>query len=341
MTTRNMTQEIARIKKDAHAALAAVRTVSDLENVRIAYVGKKGLITEILKQMKGLSPDERREVGKAINVLKNDFESEIRERRLQYEKSEKERAQYVDVSLPGRRNSVGKRHPISQTIEEISRIFREIGFQAVDEREVETERYNFTILNIPLDHPARDGFDTFYTSRGALLRSQTSTAQGRIMERFKPPLAVISYGKVYRPDTVDACHSFMFHQMEGFLVDRNVAFSDLKGVLHLFAKKFFGKDTNIRFRPHFFPFTEPSVEVDVTCFSCHGKGCPVCSRSGWIEILGAGSIDPAVFEQVGYDPAVYTGFAFGLGIERICMLKNAVHDIRYFYENNLHFLRQF
>jgi phenylalanyl-tRNA synthetase alpha chain len=341
MASHDPVSHIKELEKKAFADISASRSTQDIEKVRIDYLGKKGSITEILKDLRNLSVDEKKVVGKHVNAVKVKLEELIKEKHAQFAGRERGVKEFIDPTLPGKRVALGRRHPIMQTIDEIAQIFRELGFQIVDGREIETEHYNFTVLNIPLDHPARDAFDTFYTEDGALLRSQTSTAQGRIMEKFKPPLAVLSYGKVYRPDTVDACHSFMFHQMEGFLVDANVKFSDLKGVLHLFAKKFFGEGTNIRFRPHFFPFTEPSVEVDVTCFACHGSGCPVCSRSGWIEILGAGSIDPAVFEQVGYEAGKYKGFAFGLGIERICMLRSNIHDIRYFYENNLSFLKQF
>jgi phenylalanyl-tRNA synthetase alpha chain len=341
MAPHDPVPHIKELEKKAFADISASRSTQDIEKVRIDYLGKKGSITEILKDLRNLSVDEKKVVGKHVNAFKVKLEELIKEKYTQFAGHERGVKEFIDPTLPGKRAALGRRHPIMQTIDEIAQIFRELGFQVVDGREIETEHYNFTVLNIPLDHPARDAFDTFYTEDGALLRSQTSTAQGRILEKFKPPLAVLSYGKVYRPDTVDACHSFMFHQMEGFLVDANVKFSDLKGVLHLFAKKFFGEGTNIRFRPHFFPFTEPSVEVDVTCFACHGSGCPVCSRSGWIEILGAGSIDPAVFEQVGYEAGKYKGFAFGLGIERICMLRSNIHDIRYFYENNLSFLKQF
>ncbi|MFC1809543.1 phenylalanine--tRNA ligase subunit alpha [Candidatus Omnitrophota bacterium] len=341
MVNNEMIARIEQIEKEALEVLSAAQDNQSIENIRIECLGKKGSLTKILKSLKELSPDEKKIVGKHVNIAKSKLETLLKEKKTAFDTQTGNIKDFIDYTLPGKRVELGRRHPIMQTIEEICQIFKEIGFQVVDGREIETERYNFTILNIPLDHPARDAFDTFYTEDGALLRSQTSTAQGRIMEKISPPLAVISYGKVYRPDTVDATHSFMFHQMEGFLVDTNVTFSDLKGVLHLFAKKFFGKDTNIRFRPHFFPFTEPSVEVDITCFACHGSGCPVCSRSGWIEILGAGSIDPAVFEQVGYESGKYKGFAFGLGIERICMLRSNIHDIRYFYENNISFLKQF
>ena len=340
MSLDSILAQINDIRMAAEAQLSAATTADALETLRVDYLGKKGKITAIMAMLKDLTSDEKKVVGKEVNTVKSFLETTIKEKKDSCG-PRKSSGPFLDYSLPGKMHDRGRIHPITQTLDRISRIFRELGFQVVDGREVETERYNFSILNIPLDHPARDGFDTFYTDRGVLLRSQTSTAQGRIMERFKPPLAAISFGKVYRPDTVDACHSFMFHQMEGFLVDVNVTFSDLKGVLHLFAKKFFGPDTNIRFRPHFFPFTEPSVEVDVTCVRCHGKGCALCKISGWIEILGAGSINPAVFMQVGYDPEKYKGFAFGLGIERICMLKYGIHDIRMFYENDVRFLRQF
>jgi phenylalanyl-tRNA synthetase alpha chain len=253
----------------------------------------------------------------------------------------------VDLTLPGICQASGCRHPLTQVIEEICDIFTAMGFVVVEGPEVETEYNNFTGLNIPLDHPSREAFDTFYlrdkNSAGErlLLRSQTSPVQIREMKRSKPPLAIVAPGRVYRPDAVDACHSFMFHQIEGFMVDENITFGHLKGTLEHFAKAVFGKNIRMRFRPHFFPFTEPSAEVDVSCFICGGKGCPSCGRKGWLEILGSGMIHPNVFKNVGYDPKKYSGFAFGMGVERIAMLKYCVNDIRLFYENDLRFLHQF
>jgi phenylalanyl-tRNA synthetase alpha chain len=249
----------------------------------------------------------------------------------------------VDIGLPGIAQELGHRHPITQTVDEICAVFSRMGFSVVEGPEIESEENNFTGLNIPLEHPSRDVFDTFYlkTDGRLLLRSHTSPVQIRVMKAHKPPLAVVVPGRVYRPDAVDASHSYMFHQIEGFMMDREIKFSDLKGVLEVFAKAVFGTEIKMRFRPHFFPFTEPSAEVDISCIICRGRGCSVCGRKGWLEILGSGMIHPNVFKHVGYDPKKYSGFAFGLGIERIAMLKYGINDIRLFFENDLRFLRQF
>ncbi|MBI3313311.1 MAG: phenylalanine--tRNA ligase subunit alpha [Candidatus Omnitrophica bacterium] len=321
---------IQELHLEAKARLESVRTPDDLEAFRIAYLGKKGKLKALMEQLKDIPHEKRRDFGQAVNDFKRFLESEIESRKTVssavVSSSSKE---IFDETLPGILPASGKIHPISQTILEITQIFERLGFEIVDGPEIETEFNNFTALNIPLDHPSRDAFDTFYTSKGELLRSQTSTVQIRVMQSRKPPLRIIAPGRVYRPDAVDASHSFMFHQIEGLMVDDRVTFSDLKGILHLFLRELFGKDTKIRFRPHFFPFTEPSVEVDIQW----GKG--------WLEILGAGTVDPNVFKAVGYDPKKIQGFAFGLGVERMAMLRHRINDIRLFYENDLRFLEQF
>jgi phenylalanyl-tRNA synthetase alpha chain len=295
---------------------------------RILYLSKKGKLQELFKQLGSVPTDERKDVGAALNRLKGWLENAVEEAKAKLSQGGAPK-ELFDGTLPGIAPAVGSIHILQQTIEKISGIFNRVGFSVVEGPEIETEFHNFTALNIPLEHPSRDAFDTFYTTRGQLLRSQTSTVQIRIMQNNKPPLRVIAPGRVYRPDTVDASHSFMFHQIEGLMVDEKTTFSDLKGVLHLFLRELFGSDTKIRFRPHFFPFTEPSVEVDIQW----GKG--------WLEILGAGSVDPNVFEAVGYDSSRVKGFAFGLGVERIAMLCHGITDIRHFYENDIRFLKQF
>ncbi|MBU1862773.1 MAG: phenylalanine--tRNA ligase subunit alpha [Candidatus Omnitrophica bacterium] len=336
-----MQEKIKQFKNEIKEKIENVGSGDMLESLRIEYVGKKGKITETLRQIGSLPIEERKTVGKELNILKKNFEEALKDKKAELSVTTKKPATDFDYTLPGLSKRIGHLHPITQTIQEISAIFVRLGFEVVAGREIETEKYNFTALNIPLDHSSRDAFDTYYTNDGNLLRSQTSTVQVRIMESRKPPLSIIAPGKVYRPDTVDANHSFMFHQIEGLMVDRSISFSDLKGILHLFLKEYFGAQSKMRFRPHFFPFTEPSVEVDVSCFKCKGKGCSTCSHQGWLEVLGAGSVDPHVFEAAGYTAHKYQGLAFGLGIERMCMLKNGIHDIRLFFENNLKFLNQF
>ena len=323
-----MNPDLQTLEAEAKQQLSGLKSAEDLETFRIAFLGKKGRLTALMEQLKSLSGEDRKQFGIAVNKLK-DFLSES----IQTKKTELDDQPQADTSfdetLPGLQPQVGRIHPITQTIQEISKIFERLGFEIVSGPEIETEFYNFTALNIPLDHPSRDGFDTFYTAQNQVLRSQTSTVQIRVMQDRKPPLRIIAPGRVYRPDAVDASHSFMFHQVEGLMVDESVTFSDLKGVLQLFLRELFGSDTKVRFRPHFFPFTEPSVEVDIRW----GKG--------WLEILGAGSVHPNVFQSVGYDPKGVQGFAFGLGVERMAMLRHGIPDIRYFYENDLRFLDQF
>ena len=295
-----------------------------------------------------LAPDQRVIFGKQVNELKNRLLAFFGDRQKELEQmSPQGKECVVDISLPGITPDLGRMHPLTLVIREICDMFKRMGFTVVDGPEIESEYNNFTGLNIPLDHPSREAFDTFYLNVPAgaegkyILRSQTSTVQIRAMKAEKPPLAVVAPGRVYRPDAVDASHSFMFHQIEGFMVDENIAFSDLKGVLEFFARGIFGEDIKMRFRPHFFPFTEPSAEVDISCIICKGKGCSVCGRKGWLEILGSGMIHPNVFKNVGYNPKKYSGFAFGMGVERIAMLKYGINDIRLFCENDLRFLKQF
>ncbi|MBI4115611.1 MAG: phenylalanine--tRNA ligase subunit alpha [Candidatus Omnitrophica bacterium] len=339
-------EELRLLAREASSRLDQVTSHQSLEEFRVAYLGRKGKVTRLFEELKTLSEEERRPLGRELNELKITLERKMEEKKSSLASSHGEKDESFDPSLPGLRPSYGRLHPITQTVREITGLFERLGFEVVEGPEVETEFHNFTALNIPLDHPSRDAFATFYTKEEEnrepyLLRSQTSTVQIRVMQKRKPPLRIVAPGRVYRPDQVDASHSFMFHQIEGLMVDDRTTFSELKGILQLFLRKLLGPDTKIRFRPHFFPFTEPSAEVDVNCFLCQAKGCSVCGGKGWLELLGAGSVDPAVFEQVGYDPKRVQGFAFGLGVERIAMLRHGIPDIRMFCENDLRFLRQF
>jgi len=336
--------DIETIKTQIDSEIENVNSAESLEELRVKYLGRKGIIAQLTITIPSLTPEERAAFGQAVNALKNKILSLIDEKQKFIAAGPVQSATGLcDISMPGIAQDLGRLHPITQVIDEICAIFNRMGFSVVEGPEIETEYNNFTGLNIPLEHPSRDVFDTFYLKGQdkLLLRSHTSPVQIRVMKSRKPPLAVVVPGRVYRPDAVDASHSFMFHQIEGFLVDENIRFSDLKGVLTVFAQAVFGKDIKMRFRPHFFPFTEPSAEVDISCIICQGKGCSVCGRKGWLEILGSGMIHPNVFRHVGYDPKKYTGFAFGMGIERIAMLKFGIDDIRLFFENDLRFLRQF
>jgi len=331
-----------------------------LESLRVKYLGRKGILAELTAGIADLPPKEKPKFGQQINRIKQKVSRLFEEKKQSFQDPPvkdslvRKQTREMDITSPGITQALGHRHLITQVIEEVCDIFIRLGFVVAEGPEIETEFNNFTALNIPLEHPSRDMFDTFYleahTRKGnrssgikarLLLRSHTSPAQIRVMQSRKPPLAVIVPGRVYRPDAVDASHSFVFHQIEGFMVDDNIGFADLKGILQFFAKSVFGKDIQMRFRPHFFPFTEPSAEVDISCIICQGKGCSVCGRKGWLEILGSGMIHPNVFQQVGYNPKKYTGFAFGMGVERIAMLKYGINDIRLFFENDLRFLRQF
>ena len=336
--------ELNELNAQALRDIESAADTAALEEVRVAVLGKKGTLTGYLRGMGQLPKEERAEVGKTANIVRNAVESALANRKEALAKAEllaKMDAEAVDITLPGRGQQVGTRHLISGIIDEISDIFLGMGYSIADGPEVEYDYYNFQALNIPENHPARDTQDTFYITDKILLRSQTSPVQVRTMEKKKPPIRIISPGRVYRSDAVDATHSPLFHQLEGLVVDKGITMGDLKGTLELFAKKMFGEDTRIRFRPHHFPFTEPSAEVDVSCFVCGGKGCSLCKGEGWIEILGAGMVHPNVLRGCGIDPDVYSGFAFGLGIERIVMRKYNIDDMRLLYENDVRFLKQF
>jgi phenylalanyl-tRNA synthetase alpha chain len=335
--------DIDGIRKTFTEDLSSAGTLAGLQQLKIKYLGKKGLLTSKLRSLSTIPAEERPAYGRLINDLKVLIDAEIEAKESGLKKAEHDKKfalEALDVTLPGKYISPGRAHPLSQVLKEITDIFVSMGFDVEVGPEVELDYYNFEALNIPRDHPARDMQDTFYITDDVIMRTQTSPVQVRTMEKRKPPLKIISPGKVYRCDA-DVTHSPMFHQVEGLMVDTDISFSDLKGVLEIFVHRMFSKDTPVRFRPSFFPFTEPSAEIDIGCILCGGAGCRVCKGSGWLEVLGAGMVHPRVFEMVGYDPEVYTGFAFGLGVERITMLKYAVDDIRLFYENDIRFLGQF
>ncbi|MBL7070270.1 MAG: phenylalanine--tRNA ligase subunit alpha [Candidatus Omnitrophica bacterium] len=336
-------RDIASLYKNFESETEGINSAADLEELRLRYLGRKGLIAELTGSIPTLEKSERAEFGKQVNALKNRIISLLGEKEKFLGRGSGEARESVDITMPAFLPELGHRHLITQLISEICGVFEKMGFLVIEGPEVETEYNNFTGLNIPLEHPSRDAFDTFYLKgkNRLLLRSHTSPVQIRVMKSRKPPLAVVVPGRVYRPDATDASHLFMFYQIEGFMVDTNIRFSDLKGTLEFFLKKIFGPDVRMRLRPHFFPFTEPSAEVDISCNICNGKGCSTCGRKGWLEILGAGMIHPNVLRNVGYSPKKYSGFAFGMGIERIAMLKYGIQDIRIFYENDLRFLKQF
>lgn len=338
-----MKDELKSIRDEALEELKTVESLDELEQLRVKYFGRKGKLTSLLKGMGKLPPEERPIVGKLANEVREVLTSEIDKITEELKRKQLDAsliAESVDITLPGRRPRIGHKHPITQTLERMKEIFVGMGFQVIEGPEIETEYYNFDALNIPEHHPARDMQDTFFVTDSIVLRTHTSPMQVRVMEKQKPPVRVIVPGKVYRRDA-DISHSPMFHQLEGLLVDEHVTFSELKGVLLSFARQMFGEDVSLRFRPGFFPYTEPSAEVDISCIFCGGKGCRTCSQKGWIEILGAGSVDPNVFGFVDYDPEKYTGFAFGLGIDRTAMLRHGINDIRLLFENDMRFLEQF
>jgi len=335
-----MEEELQSLRAEAEAALAAVTGPADLEGFRVEYLGRKGRFSGLMRLLGQASAEERPRLGKLANEVKAVVEGLFNARKEELEDALPAASPVGDLTLPGRRCPAGGLHPVTQVMEEVCAIFVGLGFAVAEGPDVETDFYNFEALNIPPHHPARAMHDTFYVDEGRLLRTHTSPMQIRAMEQASPPLRMIAPGKVYRCDS-DITHTPMFHQVEGFMVDRKVSFADLKGVLSLFITRMFDAKTPIRFRPSFFPFTEPSAEVDIGCVICGGKGCRVCKQTGWLEILGAGMIDPAVFAKVGYDSEQYSGFAFGLGIERIAMLRYGISDIRLFYENDLRFLAQF
>jgi len=340
-----MKEQLEQIREAALAALAAAKTEEQLEQIRVNFLGRKGELTLVVRQMRDVSPEERPAMGAVLNQIKDELEARIAQALADTRAAERSRRateERVDVTLPGRRRRPGTLHPLTQVFDELVDVFGSLGFSVVEGPDVEDDYHNFEALNIPRDHPARDMQDTLFVSDGLVLRTHTSPVQIRVMESQQPPLRVVVPGAAYRHD-YDVTHSPMFHQIEGFLVDRRVTFADLKGVLTLALRRLFGSETRVRFRPAFFPFTEPSAEVDIACFQCdgHDSACRLCKGTGWMEILGSGLIDPNVFRFVGYDPEVVSGFAFGMGIERVAMLKYEINDIRLLYGSDLRFLRQF
>jgi phenylalanyl-tRNA synthetase alpha chain len=338
-----MQEKLKLMEKEAVEELKSVENLEQLESIRIKYFGRRGRLTEVMRGISQLSKEERPIIGQLANEIREHLNQEfdrVTVRLKQKEREDSLTTETIDITLPGRRPQLGRRHPITQTFDRIQEIFSGMGFTIAEGPEVETDYYNFEALNTPAHHPARDMHDTFYISENVLLRTHTSPMQIRFMEQHSPPIRIIVPGKVYRRDA-DITHSPMFHQVEGLLVDKRVTFSELKGVLVAFAQQMFGEKTALRFRPSFFPFTEPSAEVDISCIICGGEGCRTCSQTGWLEILGAGSVDPEVFKAVGYDPEEITGFAFGMGVERIAILRYGINDIRLLFTNDMRFLRQF
>ena len=332
------------IEKLRAKAIEELASSDDIEALRIKYLGKKGELTALLRGMGSVSPEERPKIGQMVNEMREYLEGAIDKKKTELAEAALEAklaAQTLDVTVPGKEIPVGRRHPLAQTERTMRDVFVGLGFTVAEGPEVEYDYYNFEALNLPKNHPARDTQDTFYITDNILLRSQTSPVQVRVMENKKPPIRIISPGRVYRADPADASHSPIFHQLEGLCVDKGITMSDLKGVLELFAKRMFGENTRVRFRPHHFPFTEPSAEVDVSCFVCGGKGCRLCKGEGWIEILGAGMVHPFVLSNCGIDPEEYSGFAFGVGIERVAMITLGIDDMRLLYENDERFLSQF
>lgn len=341
-----MKEKLTQIQDMTLEKLASISNLKELEELRVAILGKKGELTQILKGMGGLSKEERPIVGQLANEVRNAIESKIdsiKNELLAKEEEEQLKNEKIDVTIPARRKNLGSRHPMTKVIDEIKSIFIGMGYEVAEGPEVETAYYNFEALNIPKNHPARDEQDTFYVDGflDFVLRTQTSPVQVRVMEKKDMPIKIIAPGRVYRSDEVDATHSPVFHQLEGLVIDKNITMGDLKGALSVFAKELFGEDTKVRFRPHHFPFTEPSAEMDASCFACGGKGCRVCKNSGWIEVLGCGMVHPKVLEMAGIDPKEYSGFAFGMGLERVTMQKYAITDLRLLFENDVKFLEQF
>jgi phenylalanyl-tRNA synthetase alpha chain len=339
-----MKEQLEQIKKVALEQLSQVTDKAELENIRVKYLGKKGELTAILRGMGKLSAEERPVVGKVANEVREEIENAIDtkgEGIRTAEKAAKLNSEVIDISMPGKKQTMGKKHPLSLTLDQVNDIFLSMGFSIEEGPEVEYDHYNFEALNIPKDHPARGEQDTFYINDNIVLRTQTSPIQIRTMENQKPPIKMIAPGKVYRSDAVDATHSPIFYQIEGLVVAENITFGDLKGTLEMFIQKMFGDNMKVKFRPHHFPFTEPSAEMDATCFVCGGKGCKVCKGSGWIEIVGCGMVHPQVLRNCGIDPEKYSGFAFGFGLDRIVMLKYGIEDIRLLYESDMRFLNQF
>ncbi|MBE5040451.1 phenylalanine--tRNA ligase subunit alpha [Ructibacterium gallinarum] len=339
-----MKEQLTAIRSAAAEALNHAETLAQLEELRIQYLGKKGELTAVMKGMGKLSSEERPVIGQLANEVRSEIEQALEERKSVLEaeaEAAKLQQETIDVTMPGRRRPKGKKHPLTTVLDDLKDIFIGMGFSIAEGPDVELDYYNFEALNIPKDHPARDTQDTFYINDNVVLRSQTSPVQVRTMEQQKPPIRIIAPGRVYRSDAVDATHSPVFHQIEGLVVDKNITMADLKGTLEVFVKKLYGDDTRLRFRPHHFPFTEPSAEVDISCFNCGGKGCRICKGEGWIEILGCGMVHPRVLRNCGIDPDKYSGFAFGIGLERITMFRYDIDDLRLYFENDVRFLQQF
>lgn len=339
-----MKEKLQKIKEEAMRQIEASQDLTSLNDVRVAILGKKGELTAVLKSMKDVSPEERPLVGQLVNETRESIEKMLEETKAKLEAAALElqlKTEVIDVTLPAKKNNVGHRHPNTIALEEVERIFTGMGYEVVEGPEVEYDYYNFEALNIPANHPAKDEQDTFYINDKIVLRTQTSPVQVREMEKGKLPIRMIAPGRVFRSDEVDATHSPSFHQIEGLVIDKHITFADLKGTLAEFAKELFGEDTKVKFRPHHFPFTEPSAEMDVTCFKCGGKGCRFCKGEGWIEILGCGMVHPRVLKMSNIDPEEYSGFAFGVGLERIALLKYEIDDMRLLYENDQRFLNQF
>lgn len=339
-----MKERLESIRREAIEAIQSADVPEKLNEARVRFLGKKGELTAVLKGMKDVAPEERPKVGQMVNETRAAIEEILEESKQKMERAireEKMKQEVIDVTLPAKKNMVGHRHPNTIALEEVERIFIGMGYEVVEGPEVERDYYNFEALNIPKNHPARDTQDTFYINENVVLRTQTSPVQIRTMENREPPIRIISPGRVYRSDAVDATHSPLFHQIEGLVVDKGITFADLKGTLETFIKRLYGEDSVVRFRPHHFPFTEPSAEVDVQCFSCHGEGCRLCKNEGWIEILGCGMVHPKVLSNCGIDPEVYSGFALGMGLERVVMRRYNIDDLRLFYENDVRFLKQF
>ena len=335
-----MKDQLEKIKAEALAKIEASDALEKLNEIRVAYLGKKGELTSVLKSMKNVAPEERPKVGQMVNDARALIEEKLEATRQDLARKAREeqmKREVIDVTLPAKKNKVGHSHPNTVALKEVERIFVGMGYEVVEGPEVEYDLYNFEKLNIPANHPAKDEQDTFYINREIVLRTQTSPVQARVMEQGKLPIRMIAPGRVFRSDEVDATHSPSFHQVEGLVIDKHITFADLKGTLAEFAREMFGEETKVKFRPHHFPFTEPSAEVDVTCFKCGGKGCRFCKGSGWIEILGCGMVHPHVLEMCGIDPEEYSGFAFGVGLERIALLKYEIDDMRLLYENDIRF----
>ena len=339
-----MKDQLQAIREEALAKIEAANDLDALNDIKVNVLGKKGELTQVLKGMKDVAPEDRPKVGQMVNDTRTAIEEKLENVKKEIAKKireEKMKNEVIDVTLPGTMHMKGHRHPNQIALEELERVFVGMGYEIVEGPEVEYDHYNFELLNIPANHPAKDEQDTFYITKDILLRTQTSPVQARVMETGRMPIRIIAPGRVFRADEVDATHSPSFHQVEGLVVDKGITFADLKGTLEQFAKEFFGPDTKVKLRPHHFPFTEPSAEVDVSCFKCGGKGCRMCKGSGWIEILGCGMVHPKVLKDCGIDPEEYSGFAFGIGLERVALLKYEIDDMRLLYENDMRFLKQF